>query len=374
MADHQRVVDDIRSFLHSSEQSYSETLSVLATEYVEACQEANQRLRRVEEFLRQGLRGEAIHYAQSEPVLLDVLAVLDFPERALWDEVAKVYSLPAPPALRLATAEALNRAYAEAEPVANLLKQHRLLALARAPLNERLAVMRQLAEQDSGNLVWEQDINEFETVRMRQIQETVRRCFQRNDHAPLRPLYDELQATPWRVPPEPEMVQQVYDRLVQHTLSTGYATLQQLTREMLGAFRARDDGQLGRLVPEWQQLCQEMNLASDDPVHQQAAPALEWLARRQRQQEQEFGYQAALDALERGLTNGAIGEEQLQELYLQVTSYKPGVPAGVVRRYQERIENLRRATARRERFILAATISAGILVFVGLILFLLVRH
>ncbi|HMC64682.1 MAG TPA: hypothetical protein VKI65_07070, partial [Gemmataceae bacterium] len=71
MTDYQRIVDDIRSFLHSSDQTQSEALKEMAVAYAGACQEANQRLRRCDEFLQKGLRSEAVHFADAEPVLLD---------------------------------------------------------------------------------------------------------------------------------------------------------------------------------------------------------------------------------------------------------------------------------------------------------------
>src|SRR5207237_43487 len=72
-----------------------------------------------------------------------------------------LYGLPPPPKLLLETAEALNRAYADEAPLEGLLKKHRLLALARAPLPARLDVMRKIAALDRGNAAWAQDITEL---------------------------------------------------------------------------------------------------------------------------------------------------------------------------------------------------------------------
>src|SRR5713226_10194189 len=107
MVDYQRVVDEIRSFLQSNDQALTDSLKALAVEYAGACQEVNQRLRRCADFLHQGLRSEAIQLAQAEPALLDQVAVLDFPERAQWEDLSLTYSLPSPPKLHLEAAEAL---------------------------------------------------------------------------------------------------------------------------------------------------------------------------------------------------------------------------------------------------------------------------
>ena len=97
MADPQRVVEGIRNLLHSGTQAQLQQLQALAQEYVEACQEVNRRLARCEEFLRQGLRSEAIHFAQAEPNLLDVLAVLERLIRVAPTSPRTVQRPPSPP-------------------------------------------------------------------------------------------------------------------------------------------------------------------------------------------------------------------------------------------------------------------------------------
>ena len=78
-----------------------------------------------------------------------------------------MYKLPAPPALRLDTAEALNRAYAEERPLEHFAAPSSRLALECAPVAARLGILRQIAQLDPGNPVWLQDAAEFEAVRLR---------------------------------------------------------------------------------------------------------------------------------------------------------------------------------------------------------------
>ena len=96
MLDYQRIVDDVRSSMFSNSMEGVDFLRGAAADYSVACDEINERLRRCGALLRQGLRSEAIHLAEIEPNLLDVVATLDFPERAamganrlaLWDRAA----------------------------------------------------------------------------------------------------------------------------------------------------------------------------------------------------------------------------------------------------------------------------------------------
>jgi len=82
-------------------------------EYYEACSETNRRLRKCGDLLRKGDRSEAILLAQTEPDLLDMVSVLDFPERGAWLELLKLQSLAPPPELLFEIALELNQAMAE---------------------------------------------------------------------------------------------------------------------------------------------------------------------------------------------------------------------------------------------------------------------
>ncbi len=170
MADHHQIVDQIRAFVQSSDQTRTSLLETLASSYAEACVDVNQRMGRCHRLLQQGLRSEAIQLAESEPKLLDSLAALDFPERADWDELLQMYQLAPAPKLTLDQAQFLNEAYAEEDPLQDLLRMHRRLALQRAPIKSRIAVMRKLAAQDTTNPIWNDDLRTFEKARFREVQ------------------------------------------------------------------------------------------------------------------------------------------------------------------------------------------------------------
>src|SRR5580658_4037494 len=132
MADYHQIVDQIRAFLQLSDQTRNERLEGLASAYAENCVDVNQRLARCQRLLQRGLRSEAIQLAESEPRLVDAILVLDFPERASWDELVAIYDLPAAPKLMVDAGVVLNEAYAQEEPLQDLLRTHRRLATQRA--------------------------------------------------------------------------------------------------------------------------------------------------------------------------------------------------------------------------------------------------
>jgi len=66
VAEYQRVIDEIRFQLQSSDCELTDDLRQLASSYSAACRSVNQRLRRCGEFLRLGLRSEAIQFAEED--------------------------------------------------------------------------------------------------------------------------------------------------------------------------------------------------------------------------------------------------------------------------------------------------------------------
>src|SRR6516165_1407149 len=170
MTDPHQIVEQIRVILHAGDPARNGRLGALATAYAGACHEVTQRLGRCHRLLQQGLRSEAIQLAEAEPNLLETLAALDFPERAEWDDLVHLHDLEPAPNLPIEPARRLNEAYAEENPLQDLLRRHRRLALQRAPLRSRIGVLRQLASRDPGNPIWTDDLRAFEGNRFLQIQ------------------------------------------------------------------------------------------------------------------------------------------------------------------------------------------------------------
>lgn len=359
MVDYQRVVDEIRSFLQAVDQTNSDHLRELAAEYAEACREANRRLRRCDEFLQKGLRSEAIHLAQAEPVLLDMVATLDFPELATWREVALSYGLPAPPSLSLATAQALNEAYTVVQPLEHLLRKHRHLALARAPLAERMTVMRQIAALDATNPVWTEDLREFEKVRVRELEQEVEAALYNQDNRALERAFGEIRSAPWVSNPPVQLIQRV-ERLTQQAQEQCvWESMQVLEAEIHAAVAAHDVERVRRLRDRWNEEALRGKLSLDDPIWNRVASAFDWLAQQEKRQAMARRHQQTLHKLEAALNDSASAQE-LEKLCRSVVAHDGALPEALEQRYHERLRHLKAAEGRRWRRNLALCLVAGL--------------
>jgi hypothetical protein len=373
MSDYRRIVDELRSFAQASDQTYTDSLKQLAAEYGAACEEVNLRLRRCEDFLQKGLRSEAIHLAQAEPVLLDVLAALDFPERAEWEKVALAYGLPPPPRLRTETAAALNQAYADERPLEHLLRQHRLLALSRAPLGTRLTLMRQIAAADLNNPIWAEDIATFERVRIKTMRRDAERAIKRNDLDALFFIGDELENFTWSITPDPDVVAFVRKEVNYRKHIRLRKSLEKIADELRNVAMGGAEHRARALRQRWNELNSEARLERRDPIARQAAPALKLLDQLDKQQELEFRFQAAVEKLEEALASGA-SQEQLVDAYYETRKYKRALPGDLRDRYEAKVEMIKTTAARKERFLLMIAAVVGILAVIGFLVFALARQ
>ena len=285
MPDYHQIVDQIRAFVQSSDQTRSEVLEGLASAYAEACVELNQRIGRCHRLLQQGLRSEAIQLAESEPKLLDSLAALDFPERADWDELVQMYELAAAPKLSVDPAQFLNEAYAQEDPLQDLLRMHRRLALQRAPLKSRIAVMRKLAAQDANNPIWTDDLRTFEKARFREVQVEAAQAVQSRNVTALGQLLAEIEqqimgraAAAGACPRTPESRRAVPGPANASPSHRSRCPAQRRVR------RPRSDpGPDAR--QEWIALTAAAPPEPDDPIWDRVQPALVWLEDEDRRDE-----------------------------------------------------------------------------------------
>jgi hypothetical protein len=367
MPDYQQLVDDIRSFLHSNDHALTESVKELAIAYTDACQDVNQRLRRCTDFLQQGLRSEAIQLAQAKPMLLDQLAVLDFPERSEWADVTSMYDLPAPPRLNLEGAELLNEAYAAMLPLDGLLREHRRLALTRAPLGTRLKVMRRIAELDSANPFWNDDISEFEKARFGEIEGEIKRAVKEDDSALIDTLHEELEKTIWVAEKPSQLSRYVETAATRSFENTMRERLGRLLELLANAFAAKDVEDGRRLREQWDEAMSSVEIPLEDPLWERASPVLDWLSREDRRAAAAQKFQAAVGVLEEGLDAG-LEREGLERDYEALRAYRLPIPPETQKRYQRYIAGLDRAI-RRKRQMIGGGIAAGALLLLAVITF-----
>ncbi len=365
MVDYQRIIDNIRSILASAETASLEFLSATAAEYAEACDHVNERLRKCSELLREGLRSEAIQQSEAEPNLLSLVATLDCPEVGEWTALLSVKQLPPPVPLLVDDAAELNEAYGQEQPLAALLRRHRLLALSRRPLRDRISTLRKLAKLDANNLVWPDDLRTYEKARQQEIRRAAEQEYKQGNLAALEELVHDVQSADWLARPPSALVQQVCSARTRLMHAQARSELETIEPQLNNAF-SQFDAALGRTLRDrWNSSAKVADLSQDDPLYDRAAPALEWLGEQDRAAADEDGYKTAVAELEHALDNEA-GLASLERRANAILRYDRPIPPVVEQRLRTRMAGLELAKASRRRLIIGGVVAAIVLIGSGI--------
>lgn len=371
MPDYQRVVEDVRSAMQTHSEESLDFVITAAENYTAACVEINERLLRCADLLKRGLRGEALHRCEIEPNLLDAVATLDIADLQRWNEILFGYGRrPAPPLLMDAAAQ-LNEAYSVEQPLADLMRRHRLLALGLGPLRARIEVLQRLAELDRDNPVWLADLPAFEQERQTQLRLEAAEAQQRDDLPRLVQIETEAAQGPWITPPSQALLKSLAAVRAGVARQQSCREAERLVPELNQALD-RGDAEGGRQVrQQWYAALQTAQLPPDNPLLARAARALNWLAADDARQQQAAQHAQAVAALEQALARRTPAR-QLTWLYNRATAGGLEVSFETRKAYQQRLAEIQRAAFRRR--LLAAAAALLVLAAAGVAVVATIEH
>lgn len=366
MNDIQTLTDQVRAILASENYDDTTRLTRTAKSYAAVVSGLNTRLQRCGEFLRQGLRTEAIQQAESEPQLLDavgILAGLTDDEQKAWGELCQYLEVPVPEPLLTDAAVMLDEAYQDFEPIRDLLTRHRRLAIQRASLQKRLEVVRQLADRDPNTEFWEADVVEYENVRLQEIRGILKSQRQSPDAETLSELLTELQSDKWTRRISAKMIaaaEQLYDAGIRNQairrLKSAEAALRQAFSEMnLAAARPA--------LEQWKSALPDAELDDDHPLILEALPAISWCEEEIAGESREKQWNDLLYDIERVLEVDSPADEELRRVQRAAARHDRPLPAALATRLQNAVSVSDRRK-RRKRLLVGATL-AGVLLAVG---------
>ena len=357
----------IRKQLEQPNGLTQEKLEPLAAEYAAAVAKANERLNECIGLIRKGLRSEALQRVRMAPNLLDVAADLEFPEFAEWIEILQFYFIDVPDNLDADAVAQINEALIEEQPLEELLRQHRRLAIAKAPLAWRLRVLRQIAELDSLNTVWLDDIQAWETIRVSQLASE----FQRIASNPLsdkdlHSLKDELAFPRWIVKPPADLLEKVSGLSAQRLHSTQLVDLKSLADSLHNAFASGDEKASLQLASQWEAGLAKLKSPPPRNLLEDVAPALEWIQDRVRDRAQEKKYEGLQSKLQAILLKSSSTEFELNTAYRDLIALQLGIEPLLEQRYDIRIREMQQSAKRKQILALTAIVASALFLASGL--------
>ena len=365
-------VHEIRDLLRSIESvllrpaAASEAeLMGLAEQHEAVISQVSARLEQVDQLLQKGLRTEAIELAEREPNLNDLLTLLDFPELIAWNELLQQKGIQPVQGIPVEAAAELNDAYHAAGSIERLLQHYRTVSLLRAPLDRRIAVLRQLAAKDAANPIWQADLKLFEQHRLRELRQEIDKAAAAADLPALAALDAEVTGGHWST--------EVPATLREHASSThdsirrrhAREELKTISHQLSDAYSAFDRPLAERLEKRLLVLQAILGITPGNALLDIAAPALNWLADERRKEQAEQEHHSAVHELESQL-DGRTTLQTLERLYHQATRSGYLLPPALQARLVERRDQLLRDLRWKRSLAATAVILALLLLAAGI--------
>jgi hypothetical protein len=340
------ITDQIRKQLEQPDALTMESIEPLAEAYGMETQQANSRLAECIQLLRKGLRSEAIQRAAMKPNVLDWCARLDFPEIDDWFEILKFYGISVPPLLDRVAAQQLQEAIVDEQPLEELLRQHRRLAIGKAPLSWRLKVLRRLAQIDSVNSVWREDQEQWETIRLKQIPTELNRAIDAESLTDVQDLATELSRSAWLVTPSKELCKQAEGAANALIYKHQVLRLKRIVDKLHAAYSEGDEAGAEKHFKSYSAHVGQMVSPPSQELTQRAEPAIEWLTESIQAREKVQLFELNSAALE-SLLQGNASLVDLERAYYDVASLQMGIDPILEQRYETKVAQLKQQARRR---------------------------
>jgi hypothetical protein len=298
MADYHEIPEAIRSFLATAGHPWSEDLTDVARAYAGLCREANERLRRCADYLRRGMRSEAVHLAECQPKLLPMVDALRVPDFAAWAKACVAHGLAPPPELLADGLPQLEAAAEAEERLRPLAARYRVLSLAKAPLRDRMEVLFPLHEKDPGNPVWVENLRTLGTARFKQLRTEAQAAYKSRDLPALEGMSAEIQAQAGHLE-VPEDLRHGVERAVGLLrLDRAKDELRPLLVQLQAARKANDYERASAVLKQWQAIVESRRIALPAALQENIRPIIAWVADEERRRSQEQKMQRMRPALD----------------------------------------------------------------------------
>jgi len=296
MTSEQRLVNQIRELVSHSGIDNAALSEDLAEQFTDLSYAVNERLNKCEEYLKKGMRSEAVHEAQVAPPLLELVATLDFAELQTWRKLCLELEIAPFPELRLDVATRLRDECSTEEMLSPLLKQYRRL-VHQGSRSEQIQVLRQIRELDPDNDVWLDNLAPLETEELELIIDATKAALRSENLAELASLYEEL-TEPRRVVAAPaDILEQVQQRLRRERRRQAAGEGERLISAIDAAVDEGKEETVAGLLAKWDRLQQYDDFHPVADMLAIARHARQWLETQQQQRAAEQQYAAALKQL-----------------------------------------------------------------------------
>jgi len=363
-------VNAIRSVLAEEGSVEHDYLARLAERYSQACELLYKKVYRCRDMLQAGLRKQAVRLAKSTPDLKEEFEALDFVEVPTWLELCEKLNLAIPPILDSAEIgsliDELYRVEATSSRMEELLRTQRRLALGRAPLADRLRVLRAIYREATEKDFWREDVMAMEDARVQELARLAEELDKKQDRDGLEQILAELRSNEWVTSPPGKFIRGVDAVAAPHRQRQTNDRCAELAEQLRDAHSAMDEARCRKLVAEWKGVCEDTGCEPRAELAEEIAPILSWLDEVGAERRAEAEFQEACMALGVAIDAGA-DQVALERLAADVLRFERELPNFLAARFASRMEELRQAAKRKFALKLTAVVG-GLILLAGIVI------
>ena len=363
------LVREIKTAITNSDNLPPEFLVELSNEYSRACNTVNEKLLDVSSLLKIGCRDEAVQVAEHPRSVLDSVRELNFGNRKDWLAVLSEKKMELPPRLDFHSAVKLEEAYEKLTELAPLLKKNRLLALAQAPLESRILILKKLAEKDPENQVWKQDLVNLQEARLRSMADEYRVAVKRQDAEKLAALMEEVRGE-WDVEVPRSLVKDISEALNSIGMESHLEKMGLVAKQLNQALVETDAKKGRHLRQRFMELNRVANLDGSDPMVKSLREPMRWLEELDQAHVADRNYNQAMADLEQSIAVG-VPLEDLDKRVAHVENFERDTSAELLKKakgYRKSVVKEQRKQSQVTRYALigAALAAVGLVAWFGM--------
>lgn len=359
------LLQRIDGHLQSPEFINEQLLQEDATSYLKICQEVNRKLLEASRLIDRGLRDDALKLMGNDSEVLTAFEKIDFPYRDEWCDLLDIYGIAAPPKLNIDAAAKVNQTFSVLGDLHGLLKNHRLYALARAPLSARIGVLHSLSLKDDLNPIWDTDLAAFKKVRLQQIGREIERAVESENYQQLQDLKTEMDGPVYTGVIDPKLLAIANTALAARTQRERIEVVKATCEELQSAYSECDVPRGFEVSDRLEELMSEANVDSSSPIYEEIEPALNWVQSQRNAIAEEKRDRSLIAALESALET-AQTPQPIEQAYQRALSIGSRLPQALQRRAIERLDSFQLA-AKRRMMLIGGSTAAALLVIAGLL-------
>ncbi|MCX5685184.1 MAG: hypothetical protein NT049_16105, partial [Planctomycetota bacterium] len=254
--------------------------------------------------------------------------------------------------------------YSEGSPLDRLLKTFKRMSIGRAPLAERLRLLRDIMKADPQRDMWTEDVRAFEAARQVELVKEGEAADTSGDLRAMESILAELKSSEWLYPPS-RFVAAVERIIIPHRRRYAMGRFAELISDLHEAHGRMDEQRCRFLLTQVEAVVHQTAVSPDAATEAAIEPVETWLGQLETARRDDAAFGAACAALEL-----AIDENKdrlaLEKLAGAVFRFERGMPELLAARFNSRMEELGRKSKRRFALILTGVIG-GVFVLAGLV-------